>query len=185
MKIFWIAPLLFAAALARAGDWDSGNWQGSVVTSTMATSVPASGVQAGSLGVGVIASSITRTAFSPVFTSSTPATASFNVASTNYVGIATVTVTLAGGRPLYVPVCLTIQNGSGGSRTYTVAIVEDGTPIHEHQITNAGGGDSNPNPFMPVSSDTGGTHTFALWVKTSNATGTQTVVDPHITVMEY
>lgn len=123
-------------------------------------------------------------AYKPIFSSTEPASGK-SVASATYVGIATVTVTLDGSRPLRFETCMQIVNGAGGARVYTIALAKDGVALHEHAVTNSGTSDSSPSMFMFTASDTSGSHSYSVWVKSSNATGTQTVSDNHTLLTEY
>ena len=120
-----------------------------------------------------------------VFGSSAPATDA-SIASVTYVGVATATVTLKGGRPLKIDVCATLNNAAAAARDYTWGIAVDGVVIHSHTTSNDGADDSAVSSFYyDDDGDTAGSHTYSLFILSSNATGTQTAEDAHILLMEY
>jgi hypothetical protein len=114
--------------------------------------------------------------------------ASINVATTSYVGVDTITVTLNGNRPVRFDSFINIDNESGGARTYTVAIVQDGVVVpgdaHLLKLAASGGTGSVTSWHYTPAGLSPGAHTFSVWVLSSNATGTQTVIDVHLYVKE-
>ena len=114
--------------------------------------------------------------------------ASINVASTSYVGVDTITVTLNGNRPVRFDSFINIDNEAGGARTYTVAIVQDGVVVpgdaHLLKLAASGATGSLTSWHYTPAGLSPGAHTFSVWVLSSSATGTQTVIDVHLYVKE-
>ena len=124
---------------------------------------------------------------SAVYSSSETTASSINIASTDYVGVGTATVTLKGNRPVLVQIFVAVDNGSGGARTYTIAATEDGEVItgHEHPVRCVSGEAATMTFWhFHVDGESAGEHNFGIFAKTNNATGTQTITDFHILVKE-
>ena len=139
----------------------------------------------GNAGIRFQDNSFQSTAVSIVATSSEPAH-SPSVASTAYVGVATVTFTNTYSRLIQCGFILSINNDGGGDRTYTTVIAIDGVPDidHEHPSINAGNSDSlhTDHHYDTLAS---GEHTCSVWVKSSNATAAQIALNAHVDVIQY
>jgi len=118
--------------------------------------------------------------------SSAPA-GTFSVATVDYVGIATVTTpSLLGSRPGELTYTLNIRNGAGSSRDYSILVTENEVALDDaHVITNSGTSDTVITIPIPIGSTSSGVRTFCVNVKSSNASGTQSVLDAHLTFRQF
>lgn len=139
-------------------------------------------------------SSVIASAFfgnASALTSFAVATSSFSassqtIASVTFVGIATNTVTLRGGRPLLVTAYTNIFNDAGGNRTYDCHLTENGALIDSsREVLIAGGGRNTLSfPYFAASSPAG-INTFGIVCKTSNATAAQGAGASSVIVQEF
>lgn len=109
------------------------------------------------------------------------------IASTNFVGIATATVTnLRGGRPLLVNASTNLNNLAAGGRTYTCQLLKDGVAVdtaRELDMAATSFGIMSIPHFE--SSSPSGSHTFGIVCKTSSASSTQNAGNTYIVVQEF
>lgn len=120
-----------------------------------------------------------------ILVSSYVASTTTSVAFTNFVGVATGTFTLRGGRSMLVQASTNLNNGAGGTRTYTCQITQNGVLLNNpRSVFIAAGGTGIMNiPYVTASSPSG-SNNFALLCKTSNASNTQTTADTFIIAQE-
>lgn len=139
-------------------------------------------VTAGSLTIAGITQAV---GYNPVLASSEPAHQP-SIATVDYVGIATMTVTLKGGRPAMLVYDVNTTNGSGASRDYTFELTNNSLLLDdEHILTNPGLSSGMMVASKYIPSTTAGVNTFCINVKSSSATGAQTARDIHINIVEY
>lgn len=127
------------------------------------------------------------TAYQPVFGSTEPAH-NTSIASTSYVGIATMTMTGArgGGRTMDICVHFEIENDAGGTRDYTYLVMFNGVAISPgFTFTNSGNSTGFITEPYRVSSSTEGTNTVVLNILSSSAVGTQTSKNIKIHATEF
>jgi len=127
------------------------------------------------------------TAFAMEF-SSYSITGSSSVASTDYVGVSTMTVNIIKNlRPHILMVTLNIQTVSaGGERTYTVALAEDGVIDTTREITlQATDWGSVAEFLFEPAGDVPGPHYYAVWVKSDNASGDQVARDVKQVLLQF
>lgn len=163
---------------------------GSTMTLTSAGNLTISGA------MSAATSSVTASAFfgdpshlasGYVIVVSSYAASTSTIASTNFVGIATATVTnLRGGRPLLVNASTNLNNLAAGGRTYTCQLLKDGVAVdtaRELDMAATSFGIMSIPHFE--SSSPSGSHTFGIVCKTSSASSTQNAGNTYIIVQEF
>lgn len=117
--------------------------------------------------------------------SSVPAHA-IDISSEDYVGIATMTVTLKGNRQASLRYSINTINGAGAPRTYTAEITANSELLDgEVTLTNAGNASEVLHYNIPIESTTAGVNTFCINIKSSSDVGTQTAELVEICIVEY
>lgn len=127
------------------------------------------------------------TAYTPIFGSTEPVH-NASVASTSYVGVATMTMTGArgGGRTMDICVHFDIENDAGASRDYTYLVMFNGIALSAgFTFTNSGNSTGFVTEPYRVTSSTTGTNTVVLNILSSSAAGTQTAKEIKIHATEF
>lgn len=114
-----------------------------------------------------------------------------SIASTTDIGLATATIVLRGGRNYECIAHANINNASGGTRTYTYNIYKNSVPVGDGATTGnyvydcSGASTCNLYmPYDPLTNSVAGNTTFALVIRSSSATGTQTALHASIRCQE-
>lgn len=108
-----------------------------------------------------------------------------NINSLTFVGVATVTVTLRGSRPLTVRASSYINNASAGGRTYNCQIQQNGALVNDpRQVSLTSGSLGIMYLEYNTTSSPSGSNTFSMNCDSSSATGTQTSVTTNIVATE-
>lgn len=146
-------------------------------------------------GAGVVPSSFTASAYfgdpshmasGYVIVVSSYSGPGTSVASTTYVGIATVTVTLRGSRPLEVWASTLITSAAGGNRTYTCQMIHNGVAVDNPRIFTIGATTSGQINFPYfTSSSPSGSNTYGLECFTSSVATAQTAGTTYVIAKEY
>ena len=145
-----------------------GTVRGSTLTSTVNITGPAQGIT----GYAVTASS--------------ESTNSIAVNSTAFITVTTMTVTLRGSRPVQGSAIVSIVNGAGATRNYTVEVQKGGVAVSLDYVSMVTGGDtSSLAAIWSEASSSAGSQTYTILVKSSSATGTQTATSRHLRLVEY
>ena len=110
-----------------------------------------------------------------------------SVASVSDLYLATATITNRGGRTQFVHVHFTINNAAGSARTYTYSIYKNGVKDSEGDYSQTASGTSTQYVAIDYHepSSTVGAVDYCLVIRSSSATGAQTLLHPHIDVWEY
>lgn len=127
------------------------------------------------------------TAYQPIFGSTEPAH-NASVASTSYVGVATMTMTGArgGGRTTDICIHFDIENDAGASRDYTYLAMFNGAALGSaFTFTNSGNSTGFVMEPFRVTTSTTGTNTVVLNILSSSAAGTQTAKNIKIHATEF
>ncbi len=108
-----------------------------------------------------------------------------SIASLTYIGIATMTATLRGGRPAVLTWNFNIANGTGDGRSHTVLVTVNNSTVGSIPVfSSSGTATATAYGQARIASTTAGVNTFVVNVK-SSATGTQTAKTPAVVVVEY
>lgn len=113
-----------------------------------------------------------------------------SIASATDIYVATATLTQRGGRYVHVWAHGTISNAAGGSRDYTYYIQRDVSGVTtkltgDYVQTCSGTSTEYIAIDAHTNSSTAGAVSYALVMKSSNATGTQTLRHSHVIVQEF
>jgi hypothetical protein len=146
----------------------NGNITASSVTATGVSGFSGEGANITGVTVGASSSAVNNT----------------SIASVTNIHLATATVTMRGNRPQLVLYDVDVVNGAGGSRTYTLTFSVNGTTVDTHAYT-CSGGDSCHISDHHFATSTAGSRNFSIDIRSSNATGTQTVDDAKISAYEF
>jgi hypothetical protein len=146
----------------------NGNVTASSVSATGASGFIGEGANITGVTVGASSSAVNNT----------------SIASVTNIHLATATVTMRGNRPQLVLYDVDVVNGAGGSRTYTLTFSVNGTTVDTHAYT-CSGGDSCHISDHHFATSTAGSRNFSIDIRSSNATGTQTVDDAKISAYEF
>ena len=124
-------------------------------------------------------------AYRIVVASSEPAH-SPSIASTSYIYLATMTVTMKGGRPYKADYTFFTNNTAGSARVYTAQMYVDGAVRSASKTMTSPDLVSLSFPMSDLNSAglSAGSHTFSIAVKSDN-TGTQTASNIRLYLVEY
>ncbi len=122
--------------------------------------------------------------------SATANSTDFNLAiSTQFVQVATVTVTMVGGRFTLIDGEIVINNQGGGTKDYTVRISRGGVPITESNQepiveTSPAGESHTVHVRYTLDSSTAGSNQFTLEISPSSTSGTQITKFQRLVIVE-
>ena len=110
-----------------------------------------------------------------------------SIASVTDIVTSTVTITNRGGRIQYCEAHATLNNAAGGSRDYTYSIYKNNVQVSEGDYVQTASGTSTEFVEYPRREDssTAGAQQFSFHIKSSSASGTQTVRHPDIICFEF
>lgn len=184
----------FVALSNLSGAVPSGRVDFSTITGALALKADLSGA-AFTGAVSVVGTSITANAFfgngvdlfnTAVAASSSPA-ATFNIATVNFIGLSTATITIRhAGDPVNIFAIGNLNNSAGGPRIYSCRLTRDSIAVSSDSIMNVTAGDTDTMTI--VGSDDGvavGPHDYSVLCKTNNAAGTQTAASVKLRVLEF
>ena len=109
-----------------------------------------------------------------------------SIASTSDLFFATATITNRGSRPQYCEAHMTFNNSAGASRDYTYAMYKNGVKVAGGDYVQTVSGTSTE--FVEIGWDetsTAGVVNFTFSVRSSSASGEQTIRHPNILCFEY
>ena len=164
-------------------DKSGGNMTGTLGVSTFTASPGSANIF---ITTPIVLGGITQqSGFNPVVDSSAPVwTPAINV--TTFIGVATMTVTLKGGRPAVVTYYINYHNEHSQSKDYSSEILNNGTIINDtHTQSVPAVSYGATTCIFTIQSTTAGVNTFCINAKSSATNATQAVVDSAVTIVEY
>jgi hypothetical protein len=121
-----------------------------------------------------------------IFTSS-EAVNNTSIATATDIGLATATIVNRGGRIQWCEAHMTLVNAAGAERIYTYSLYKNGVKVSEGDYVQTCSGTSSEFAEYGYheASSTAGSVTYGLIIKSSSATGTQTVKHADVVCFEY